>query len=117
MSAPCIDACEVVGGPSSPAPRAPGISLRAGEAGPFASGERLVPARVGSADADATRCGCCELTADSASPEEVEPGEDELDDDGELARDRILDEQEREDFARDNVPDPDDLGPWDWMTD
>jgi hypothetical protein len=48
----------------------------------------------------------------------MEPAEAELDDDGELARDRILDDQERSDFAQDDLPEPDDeLRPWDWLTD
>ena len=65
---------------------------------------------------DAPCCGCCELTADTAQPEEVEPHQDDLE--GELARDRILDDQERSDFAQDDLPEPDDeLGPWDWVTD
>jgi hypothetical protein len=64
---------------------------------------------------DAPCCGCCELNADTAPPEEVEPDEDALDDDGELACDRILEEQEQSDFARDDLPEPDvELGPWDW---
>ena len=71
---------------------------------------------------DAPCCGCCPVTADTRPPDEdtnLGPeGADDDDtdeDDAELNRDRILDEQEREDFAHDN--DPDDLGPWDWMTD
>lgn len=47
----------------------------------------------------------------------MEPDEGEFDDDGELARDRILDAQEPEGFAHADPPEPDDLGPWDWMTD
>jgi hypothetical protein len=67
---------------------------------------------------DAPCCGCCEATADNEPPEEMERDEDELDDDGEVTRDRILDDQERSDFAQDDMPEPDDeLGPWDWVTD
>jgi hypothetical protein len=65
---------------------------------------------------DAPCCGCCELTADNEPPEENL--DDERDDDCELARDRILDEREREDFAQDDIPEPDDeLGSWNWVTD
>jgi hypothetical protein len=69
---------------------------------------------------DAPCCGCCYLAADNEPPEEVERHEDELDDDGELARDRILEDEERSDFAHhhDTLPLLDDeLGPWDWVTD
>ena len=71
---------------------------------------------------DAPCCGCCTLQADTEPPEERETDheelDDELDDDGELARDRMLEDQERSDFAQDDLPEPDDeLGPWDWVTD
>ncbi len=67
---------------------------------------------------DAPCCGCCQLSADPEPPEELESEEAEFDDDGELERDRILDAQERSDFAQDDLPEPDDeLGPWDWVTD
>lgn len=71
---------------------------------------------------DAPCCGCCQLQVDAEPPEDSELDQEELDyaldDDRELARDRILDEQERSDFAQDDLPEPDDeLGPWDWVTD
>jgi hypothetical protein len=36
---------------------------------------------------------------------------------GELARDRILDDQARSDFAQDDLPEPDDQVSCDWLTD
>jgi hypothetical protein len=71
---------------------------------------------------DAPCCGCCEVTAATEPPEELERDgtelDDELDGDGELQRDLILDGQEREDFANDDLPESDDeVEPWDWVTD
>jgi hypothetical protein len=73
---------------------------------------------------DAPCCGCCPVHLDTepateADGENLDLERDDLDveDDGELARDLTLEDRERRDFAQDDLPEPDDLGPWDWMTD
>ena len=76
---------------------------------------------------DAPCCGCCpeELSTEPSEDLREEELEDEdVEHDAELGRDRILEEQEHEDFARDDVPelsiDADELQPWgsaDWVSD